>query len=74
MNEKCLTPREIAKDIRWEMAVYSGSSSSSAAVFSQFHIVLHKSIYYARFQCCDSHFGGVPCLVTKSGTFASSLC
>ncbi len=42
-------------------------------ISSQFHNVLHKSNCYAKFQCCISYFGEVPCLVPKSGTSASPL-
>ena len=30
----------------------------------------HKSNYYAKFQCCNSYFDGVPFLVLKRGTSA----
>ena len=52
---------------------FSKTSAVNGSVSLQFHIVLHKSICYAKFQWCNSYFGRVPCLVPKSGTSALSL-
>jgi len=46
----------------------SAGSGGSAAVFSEFNIVLHESNYYAKFQSGSSYFGRVACLVPKRGT------
>ena len=57
--------REIAKKIG-EKCGFVGNDDS-ADVSLQFHIVLHKSNNYVKFQCFMSYFGQVSCLVLKSG-------
>ncbi len=54
---------------RRAIAVF-GSCGGSAAVSSQFYIVLYESNYYARFQCSNSYFGRVPCYVPKNAMSA----
>ena len=48
MIQNYLIRREMAKKI-------SAADRGSAAVSSQFHIVLHKSYCYAKFQGCKSY-------------------
>ena len=70
MIENCLLWREKAKKIRRETAVFGGSGGS-AAVSSQFHIVLHKITAVPNFRAVTLLWADIMLvllLVSKSGT------